>query len=302
VPGDYDGDGDWEPAVFRDGAWFIEGQPTRFLGAAGDVPVPGDYDGDGTTEVAVFRPSVGGWYVDGAAAVFYGLSTDVPVPGDYDSDGSTDRAVYRPEFGGWYVDGLATVFIGLSTDVPVPADYDGDGSVERAVFRPEFGGWYVQDAPTVFYGLGTDVPLPLPAAVYNRYFAAGDPGPVNPLNIRLGGFACDEFPSMSGWVSFLAVILRHDGDSEEPVSVTYGPPGGPLQTSTMSGLNPGETFGYAYVPWPRTTPTGHVFQNAVYVRAEYQGEVAFEDTYTHDDVRTITPPCAAVIDTPGVPG
>jgi hypothetical protein len=252
-------------------------------------------------EVAVFRPSVGGWYVDGAAPVFYGLGTDVPVPGDFNGDGTTDRAVFRPAFGGWYVDGQATEFIGLSTDVPVPADYDGDGTTERAVFRPEFGGWYVQDAATVFYGLGTDIPLPLPAAVYNTYYGTAAE-PVNPLNIRLQQFNCDEYQAFGAWISFLAVTLRHDGDDEEPVTVIYGPPGGPLQTSTMLDLNPGVTFGYAYVPWPRTTPTGHVFQDAVYVRAEYQGEVAFEETYTHDDVRTGQPVCAAVLDTPGVPG
>ena len=57
----------------------------------------------------------------------------------------------------------------------------------------------------------------------------------------------------------------------------------------MLDLNPGETFGFSYVNWPRTTPTGHVFQDVVYVRAEYQGGVAFEATYTQDDVRTITP-------------
>lgn len=107
---------------------------------------------------------------------------------------------------------------------------------------------------------------------------------------------------MSGWVSFLPATLRHDGDSEEPVSVTFGPPGGPLETGTMSNLNPGSSSGYAYVPWPRTTPTGPVFQNAVYVRADYQGQVAFEATYTHDDVRTGTPACIGVIDSPGVPG
>jgi uncharacterized protein YbjT (DUF2867 family) len=32
-------------------------------GADGDVPVPGDYDGDGVTDPAVFRPATGVWYI-----------------------------------------------------------------------------------------------------------------------------------------------------------------------------------------------------------------------------------------------
>ncbi len=36
-------------------------------GKSGDVAVPGDYNGDGTTDFAVFRPSNGRWYVNGIA-------------------------------------------------------------------------------------------------------------------------------------------------------------------------------------------------------------------------------------------
>jgi len=32
-------------------------------GSLGDTPVPGDYDGDGKTDIAVWRPDSGVWYI-----------------------------------------------------------------------------------------------------------------------------------------------------------------------------------------------------------------------------------------------
>jgi hypothetical protein len=160
VPGDYDGDGDDDRAVYRAGAWYVDGQPPACFGNATDIPVPGDYDGDGDADRAVYRPSVGGWYVEGVGPEFFGLDGDIPVPGDYDGNGTTDRAVWRPDVGGWYVHDQAFVSLGLGGDVPVPGDYDGNGTTDRAVWRPDVGAWFVHDQATVFLGLDGDVPVP----------------------------------------------------------------------------------------------------------------------------------------------
>ena len=74
-----------------------------------DIPVPGDYDGDGEADVAVFRPGTGVWYMRKSSArgrlsvPQWGTSSDIPVPGDYDADGKADIAVWRPGTGVWYI-------------------------------------------------------------------------------------------------------------------------------------------------------------------------------------------------------
>lgn len=105
-------------------------------GYSTDKPVPGDYDGDGQYDVAVFRPGDATWYIRQSSengdllAVTWGLSTDIPVPGDYDGDGKFDMAVFRPSNATWYVlksstAGLSSLSVqfGESTDTPVPALY-----------------------------------------------------------------------------------------------------------------------------------------------------------------------------------
>ena len=44
-----------------------------------DTPVPGDYDGDGRTDLAVFRQSTGQWFVRNLLAVQFGDPTDTPM-------------------------------------------------------------------------------------------------------------------------------------------------------------------------------------------------------------------------------
>lgn len=146
-----------------------------FWGSPDSLAVPGDYDGDGVTDPAVYERKLGVWSVllsgggfNAAKAelglagfglkVQWGLSDDLPVPADYDGDGRTDFAVVRKievrNIGAekaesklhWLIkynykhdspkNPLETDF-GVVGDVPVPADYDGDGEADIAVYRQE---------------------------------------------------------------------------------------------------------------------------------------------------------------------
>jgi FG-GAP-like repeat len=152
TPGDFDGDGITDKAVFRNstGDWHIlkssdQNWISMHFGLPGDKPVAADYDGDGISDIAVWRPSDGNWYIwymgtQQFSAVHWGMDGDQPVRADFDGDRKTDVAVFRPSTGDWYylksTDGN---FVGLhwgqNADKPFPADYDGDGRADVAVYR-----------------------------------------------------------------------------------------------------------------------------------------------------------------------
>ena len=125
--------------------------------------VPGDYDGDGKTDIAIYDVTSGAWWIIpssgtgpqgqmGAYGVGWGGSAFKAFPGDYDRDGKTDIAIYNSASGAWWIIpssgtgpqgqvGAYGVGWGGSGYTPVPGDYDGDGKTDIAIYEVAAGAW-----------------------------------------------------------------------------------------------------------------------------------------------------------------
>jgi hypothetical protein len=182
LSGDFDGDGDDEVVVYRDGYWMIDlngnGQwdiddLLARLGATEDLPVVGDWDGDGKDDIGIFGPM---WEGDEEA-----IETDPGIPDPHNRPmtrpknlppavveaAEGGRAMRLSSFSDSRIDVIDHVFgYGEQNQVPVTGDWNGDSIRTIGVFVD--GRWHIdsdgdgqlssRDQQFTF-GRGGDIPL-----------------------------------------------------------------------------------------------------------------------------------------------
>jgi hypothetical protein len=167
--GDWDGDGEKTPGLYRPGSGRVflrhandtgVADEQFYLGVPGDVPLVGDWDGDGRDSFGVFRPSTGSVYLrnalsTGAADHSYpfGTAGHHPFAGDFDGDGIDDVAFSHPAGMVYVEDGndrgtvLNEFAWGIPGDSVFCGDWDGDGIETVGLFRPADGLVFLTNSP-----------------------------------------------------------------------------------------------------------------------------------------------------------
>ena len=149
------------------------------FGLVNDTPISGDYNGDGNYEPAVIRKTgnFADWLIldeqsGNAVQVAWGFATDSFLNGYLDADNAADLVAVRAVNGTltWFIRGSAgeqfTEVWGFDGNTPFLADLTGDGVDELLAVGKEGGflRWYPRTRagavplPAPFFGLDTDVP------------------------------------------------------------------------------------------------------------------------------------------------
>lgn len=201
LSGDYDGDGDDTPVVYRPSNrtfYFSDSNGSAAVasftyGNKGDFPLIGDWDGDGKDSIGVYRPSTGTFYLSNnnktaitATGLRFGNKGDFPLTGAFGATTSSGHridtiGVYRQSNRTFYLSTdnatakISTTF-GNSGDFPVIGDWDGAQGIDGAfdtigVVRGDH--WYISNdnrtsaSDFVFQPSG-------PLNAFSIHLAAGD--------------------------------------------------------------------------------------------------------------------------------